>query len=360
MHVHEIARRLAARGIETTQFSCSFRGAPRAERLEGLDVLRLGRIPLYYPRVAARVARDTRAGRFDLVVEHLNKLPFYAALYSAVPVVAICHHLLAETAFLQAPWPIAASVWLAERLIPYAYRRVPIAAVSASTQGDLVARGLPPEGIRIIHNGISLPEVPEVSAGGRPPRLVYLGRLEPYKRVEILLRVVRSLAESVPGLEAWVIGRGTAEARLRRLSRELGVDARVHFTGFVSDAERDAILARSRVCLCPSLREGWGLTVIEANAAGVPVVASDAPGLRDAVRHGQTGFLVGGESDADFARRTEDLLRDDVLADRMSRAAVEWAHRFSWDSAADETEAFLWEAVGRGQPVPARAGKAAR
>ena len=104
--------------------------------------------------------------------------------------------------------------------------------------------------------------------------------------------------------------------------------------GFVEDDERDAIVAGARVCVCPSEKEGWGLTVIESNAVGTPVVAADAPGLRESVREGETGFLVRAGDVTGFASRIRDLLNDDALAARMSQAALTWSHAFDWDRAA--------------------------
>ena len=78
VHVAEIAKRLAKLGFESTQLACGFAGAASVEGLPGLTVRRLGPLPLYYPRAVAATARETRAGRFDVVVEHLNKLPFCA------------------------------------------------------------------------------------------------------------------------------------------------------------------------------------------------------------------------------------------------------------------------------------------
>ncbi len=346
VHLLELGPRLRARGFELTQLSCGFPGAPRSGALPGLAIRRLGPLLGYYPRAALACARETRRGHFDLVLDVLCKLPFFSPLYSAVPVLALCHHLLGETAFLQAPWPIAAGVSLAEGLVPRLYRGAPFVADSESTRDDLVARGIARERIRVIPLGTRHPEPP---ARMPPPglRVAYLGRLVPYKQVDVLLRAAARLADRFPELELVVIGRGPEQPRLESLAARLGIAGRTRFAGFASDAERDRLLASSRVCVCPSKKEGFGLTVIEANAFGVPVVATDAPGLRDAVRDGETGFLApDGDAEA-FAQRIGAILADADLAARLSAGALAWSRRFDWERTADELAGSL-DAARRG------------
>lgn len=351
VHVAEIARRLAGQGFELTQLACGFRGAPARERLDGLEVRRLGPLPVYYPRAVWTTARETRAGRFDVVIEHLNKVPFCAAAYAAVPVLAVNHHLFGESAFLQVAWPIAAGVVAAERLIPRVYRDVPFLAVSESSKQDLVRRGIEAGHVEIVHNGIRMPQLSPQPILERPRRVAYLGRLEPYKRVELLLRAAAKLVPRFPDLELVLVGRGSARPGLEREAAALGLAARTRFAGFVEDAERDRLVAGARVCACPSVKEGWGITVIEANALATPVVATDAPGLRDAVRPGETGLLVrDGPADA-FASGLADalgrVLGDDALAERLSQGALAWSRRFGWDAAARATARAVEAALAR-------------
>lgn len=347
VHVAEISRRMSAMGYQLTQAAVGFPGAPAQEQLDGLEVIRLGRIRWYYPRAALLCARETRRGRFDVVVEHLNKLPFCAPAYSAVPVLAVDHHLFGRSAFLQAAWPVAATVVATEALIPWVYRKTPFLAVSQSSRDELVARGISPDRIGLIHNGVHLPKTPAPPIAARPCRVAYFGRLERYKRVDLLLRALASLAPRFPQLEIAIIGRGSNRAQLERLAGELGLAARTRFTDFASDELRDELLAGSRVCVCPSVKEGWGITVVEANALGVPVVATDVPGLRDAVRHDETGLLVAdGPPEALVPRLAEAiaaLLADEARATRLSAGALAWARRFDWESSA----AIMAEAVER-------------
>ena len=343
LHVSEIFRRLCERGYEVTLAASSFKGAPKHECVDGLQVRRLGRLPLYYPRVAWLCARETRRGDFDVVVECLNKVPFFSPIYSSAPVLALCHHLFGEVAFRQVAWPIAATVWASERLIPAVYRRRPFITISESSRDDLVARGIPEADIQVSHCGVEPSEIVVDVDRLRSHRVAYMGRLEPYKRVDILLQAMARLGERFPEAELVVIGKGSARLALEKLAEDLGLSDRTRFTGFVSNAERDSLLAESRVCVCASEKEGWGLTVIEANRVGTPVVASDVPGLRDSVRNGQSGLLAAyGEVDA-FADAIGRLLDDDELSLRMSREALRWSQQFDWGRAASE----MGEAIDR-------------
>ncbi len=341
VHLEELFARLVSRGWQVTHLASGFAGAAPEERRAGIRVRRRGPLPLYYPWAVATCARETRQGHYDVVVEFLNKVPFFSPLYAARPVVAVAHHLMSETAFIAAAWPIAAAVWSLERLLPWFYRRVPVLAISDSTRQDLIRLGLSGEDVGVSHCGIDPPTCSAPPIAERRAEIAYLGRLEGYKRIDVLLRAVARLAPRFRDLELWVIGKGGEREGLEQLATQLGLAERVHFTGFVSRAERDRLLAGCRVCVCPSAKEGWGLSVIDANALGVPVVASDAPGLRDSVVDGETGFLVPEGDVGAFAHGIERLLADDALAASMSKAAEAWAARFDWERSTDELAQVL-------------------
>jgi len=340
-HVYEIFSRLARQGWDVTHFASGFAGGAALEDVSGVRVERLGGLAQYYPRVLARTARETRKDRFDVVVECLNKVPYYSPAYSPVPVLALCHHLFGEVAFQQVPWPVAATVWLSERLIPPLYRSRPFVAISESSRADLIARGIPAERVSVSHPGIDRPGFAVDVEKLRQPNVVYVGRLEVYKKVDVMLRAMARLADRFPDAEITIIGRGKAREQLEFLAGQLGLAERTHFAGFVSNEERDRLLSEARVCVCPSEKEGWGLTVIESNAVGTPVVATDADGLRDSVRDGATGYLVADGDVEGFAERIGELLSDDARSLEMSAAALEWSRSFDWDrSARDMAEAL--------------------
>src|SRR5207245_2872526 len=145
--------------------------------------------------------------------------------------------IFGRTLFQEAPWPLAALVWLSERPLPWAYRHVAFQAVSESTRADLVARGVAPEHIEVIPEGIDTawfrpdPATPRATR----PTFLYVGRLKRYKGLEIALRALAQGRRIRPDLALEIAGQGDDRPRLEGLARELGLGDAVRFRGFVSE-----------------------------------------------------------------------------------------------------------------------------
>ena len=346
VNLFEIFGRLAARGYPVTLVCAGYPGAGPAGTERGITIRRAGnrysfyvRGPLLFRRLARRVAGAA------ILVENLCKLPFYGPLYSPFPVLAIVHHLFGTTAFRQVSLPVAAVTYLSELGIPPIYRRVPMIAVSPSTRDDLVARGVRPESITVIPNGLDHTRYsPGASEPG--PLILSLGRVEPYKRIDLLVDAMPRILAAVPAARFVIVGRGDAVPALERQVARLGLGRAVELRGFVDEDEKVALYRAARVFVNPSEKEGWGLTILEANACGVPAIASDVPGLRDSVRHERTGLLVPyGDLEAWTAAIIR-ILREPETWGRLRQGALEWAASFTWDAAAERTEAVIQRMVG--------------
>lgn len=348
VHLHGIFGRLAARGHRVDLLVSGWSGAPEAARVDGMRVHRAGG-RYTFPAVVRGAHRRRLAGRrFDLVVEDVNKLPLFTPLWAGAPVVALVPHLFGTTAFRQEAWPVAATVWAAERLMPTVYADVPFQAISGSTADDLAARGFDRSAIRVIYPGVDH-ERYRSGPGGEEyaePTVVYVGRLKRYKGIDVLFPAVRRVRAAGVPLRLLVAGRGDDRARLARSVREEGVADAVEFLGFVSEERKVELLRRAWANLYPSPKEGWGMTNVEAAACGTPSVASDAPGLRESVRDGVSGFLVAHEEPEAWADRLLRLCREPGLRARLREGAVRHAAAFSWERAADETEEHLLELAG--------------
>jgi glycosyltransferase involved in cell wall biosynthesis len=342
-HLHEVFGRLVGRGHQVVLLASGWRGGAARDTLDGMEVHRAGSrytfsmaAPVYYRRRLSH--RD-----FDVMVEDLNKVPLLAPLWARHSLALLVHHLFGRTAFQEASFPMAAATWLLERPLGRVYRRVPTMAVSRSTAADLGARGLPEEEITVIPNGVDLARYRPTTVTERfsTPTILYLGRLKRYKRVDLPIRAVAALRESGVAVRLIIAGTGDQADALHALRDELGLGDVVELRGFVSEEEKLELFRRAWVHVLTSPKEGWGITNVEAAACGTPTVASNSPGLRDSVLDGETGFLVPHGDVAALAGRIRALIEDPGLRDTMGANARRFAQRFTWERAAEETEAFL-------------------
>src|SRR5438128_7485019 len=177
------------------------------------------------------------------------------------------------------------------------------------------------------------------------PLLLYVGRLERLKGVEIAIRALAMLADRAnPGLRLLVLGEDSRDGdesekeRLKGIASMLGMRERVDFLGSVAHHELPYFYSAADICVMPSYTESFGLVGLEAQACGCPVVASGVPGLRSVVRDEVSGYLIDGNDPAAYAERIGRLLADRELAQQMGRRGSLLAQRFSWTRTADRLE----------------------
>ena len=343
IHLHEIFGRLAARGHRVRLVCSGWPGAEPRATVDGMAVERHGTRNSFTLLGRGAVRRALRAERPDVVIEDVNKIPLFLAGLTDRPFGVIVPHLFGGTVFQEASLPSATLVWLLERPLPWAYRRAWFHAISESTRDDLIARGVAGERITVIYPGVDAQAfTPDPAVLRTPsPAFVYVGRLRRYKGVEYALRALALARVRRPDIRLDIAGRGDDQPRLEALARELGLPDAVRFLGFVSEAEKVQLFRSSWANVFPSPKEGWGITNVEAAACGTPSLASDSPGLRDSVRHGETGYLVPHADPGALAERMLELASNPALVARLGRQARVFAEGLSWDRAADQTEAWV-------------------
>ena len=195
-----------------------------------------------------------------------------------------------------------------------------IIAVSRAVRRSMVHAGTHPEQIAVVYNGIepiAIPTAEEKAAllesyGGRPGEKAVgmVARLEEVKDHETFLLAAQNVLEHRKDARFYIVGDGSLREELERRVYELGISEWVTFTGFVKDVEK--IEAALDIAVITSKAEALCLSIIESNIAGVPAIGTDSGGIREVIRHGETGFLVSvGDSDK-LAERMEELLADDV------------------------------------------------
>jgi glycosyltransferase involved in cell wall biosynthesis len=351
LHLHEIFGRIARSGHEVTLLCSGWSGAPSRVVLDGIDVHRVGTRYTFQFLAHRYYRRHFAAAAHDVLIEDVNKVPLFTPLWGARRNVTVVPHLMGTTVFREAPLPMAAMVWIAERPFPLVYRNTPFEAISESTRDDLAARGIRASSVRVIYCGVDwkfYTPAPQLRAPA--PLFVYLGRLKRYKGVDIVIRAFATLGRPDATLE--IAGSGDYRPELEALVRSLDLGDRVRFLGFVSEEQKLALLRRAWALAFASPKEGWGITNLEAAACATPVVASDSPGLRESVRDGETGILVPHGDTAAMGRAMARIAGDRALVDIFGQAGRRFAETFTWDRAAAETLAHLGEVVAQQQQLP--------
>ena len=347
IHFFEIFRRLVERGHELTLVTSGWEGAAPTAVIDGLRVNRFGGRHTFALKGRGAVRGMLGQAVYDVVVEDINKLPLYLPTLTRLPLYVIVPHLFGTTAFREASLPVATVVWLAEKPIPRVYRRAAFHAISDSTRDDLVARGVDRQAVRVIYPGVDGEWYTPDAAVGRTatPTFLYVGRLKRYKGVETALRAVALARERRPDLRLEIAGGGDDRERLEGVCARLGVADGVEFLGFVSEQRKRELLRQVWGVVFPSVKEGWGISNVEAAACGTPAVASNSPGLRESVRDGETGMLVPHDDPEALAAALLRLSENVEQVETLGRAARHFATGLSWDRAAELTEAHLLETV---------------
>jgi glycosyltransferase involved in cell wall biosynthesis len=332
-----VAGRFAEAGADVLLATARAPGLPADEERGGVRIRRRGGTYTVY--LWAALFLLLRGGRFSAVVDCQNGIPFFAPLFllgSRVPVVLVVHHVHQDQFTLRFRWPVSAFGRLLESHVSrLVYGLRPIIAVSPGTRAE-VRRRLNMRGpIFVVPNGVRPPDAERLPARSPTPSIVYLGRLVPHKRLYLLVQAAADLRRRWPDLRVDIVGDGPARPQLERLTHQLGLEDVVRFRGRVSDGERYQALASAWLLVTPSAGEGWGLTVIEANAVGRPALAFRVPGLVNSIREGVNGWLVGAlDALPDAIDAALGRLSDPTTSAQVEVSCRRWAIQFSWQRTA--------------------------
>jgi glycosyltransferase involved in cell wall biosynthesis len=347
VQLEELLRRLVKYGHDVTLFCSGYKDCLKNETIEGVKIIRRGNRFNFNLVAPFHLRKLVKENKFDILIEDINKIPFYTPLYLKIKTLILIPHLFATTVFHEINFILGTYIYLAEKPLVPIYKGVPFNVISESTASDIEKRGIPKKDISIIHCGINrkLYSYDHCISKYDYPSILYLGRIKKYKSIQHLLRAFKIVKENISNARITVVGDGDYLDKLKELSLSLKL-ADVEFTGYVSTQEKIKRLRKSHVAVLPSLKEGWGLTNIEANSVGTVVVAANSPGLRDSVRDDITGYLYEYGNIEQLADKLIKILSDDQNRSRLEQGGIEWAEKFNWDKSAKSFEELLFRIVG--------------
>ncbi len=343
-YVHEVFSRLTDRH-SITVLSGGLKGRKPVEEIDGITYR-------YFPDSFHRILLPVRyigryAGKTDLLIDNSDVgMPWLSPLYVKKPRIVIIHQLVREIFYDQLPRPISDIGFRIEPLMYRVYSNSRVVAASDSTANDLVQYGVRRKNIDVIEPGcwnlgFHRKELTERS----PFTIGCVSRLMKYKGLQLAFRALDRVKRQSPEVRLLIAGAGPYQRDLIRMAVRLGISENVTFMGRISEESKFKLYSESRIAISPSVREGFGISVIEANSVGTPVVAWNVPGLRDSVVDNETGFLVPFPDERAFAKEILTLLDNDEVWNRFSENALKWSAIYSWDRASKKFDRVIDEVL---------------
>lgn len=335
--LRQIGKRLVKKG-HSVRILCGIekdfdgKKLPTKEYIDGIEVFRIGNAYIGSILIIREYFKDHKNWA-DIVIENMLSYPIMIPLYVNKNRLVIVHHLMGKSYFQAVPILKALIGFLSERTIPFIYNKERFITVSNATKIDLENLGIPGNQIKVISNGVDTEKFRPITKNGDNNVILFIGKYgDGRKRVEDLVYAFNLIKKDVPNAELIIAGSGGhVEKKLRELSRN---DNSIKIIGPISDEEKIKLYQNSLVFVNPSIKEGFSLTAIEANACGTPVIAYEIQGL-DTIKHGETGIIVKNHNPKDLAEAIIYLIKRNDIRISIEKNAVIHAKNYSWERSVD-------------------------
>jgi glycosyltransferase involved in cell wall biosynthesis len=355
MTLWENARYLASVGHQVTFLSAGYPGAAHEETLQGIHVIRVGGIHWLWLRTFLFYAAKGR-GRYDVVVAEGfggSRVPRMAPLYVKEPIITEWHQIHRDLFAIQYPKLLNGPLNLLERLTARVHRNTLVRAGTDEWRQAFPSIGFKPENVFLLP--VSIREDWISTSPSRlsvEPAILWLGKLRRYKCPDHAVRAMVDVVKRVPGARLILAIRRDDEKyerQLHNLVKDLELENHVEFRLNVSEQEKRDLLRSVRALIVTSAVEGFGIVVLEANACGVPVIASSGV-PEGAVEEGVNGLRYPFGDIKALGDRIVELLSDNELNGRLSRNGLERVAAFSWSRIGAQFERIAIAAAIHRQP----------
>jgi glycosyltransferase involved in cell wall biosynthesis len=334
----EISKRLIAEGHDVTLLTCGYEGAPKEETIDGLKIIRVGNNRYVHPFQACLYYLRHMRNKFDVLIEEVNGAPYFSVLFERrAKRYLLYHQMEGPVWFYETRKPLShvgryALEPVASRLLSMS--RTPVVTVSDSTASDLARHGFALDRTHIISEGIEIDALPSLQSTQKfeHPTVLSLGAMRAMKRTVDQIIAFEIAKASIPDLQLKIAGKSDSEYGRKVLERIETSPFRgdIEYLGAVSRAKKIELMQKAHAILQTAVHEGWGLTITEAASQGTPAVVYNVNGLRDSVKHQQTGIITD-PSPASLAHGIVKLLSPGEQYEAMRRAGWQWSKSITFD-----------------------------
>lgn len=321
--IYEIGKRLA-KNNKVTWLSEKVNGRPNSGELDGIRIKRTGN------KFTIHLFSFLEAGKHDIVIDSVaHAVPFFSYIVNKRNI-ALVHHVHQDVLKFELN-PIMA--YIVRNMEKNIKNYDNIIAVSYTTKNDLINKLHVEENkIKVIHNGVDHKKY-KPGEKSRSPSILWIGRMKNYKNPFDSLEIFKRLKNKA---EMIVVGGGDLAEDFNEAAKTLGVK----YLGRVNEEKKIELYQKSWVILSTSFIEGWGMTIVEANACGTPAVAYKTGSMPKIIKEGKNGFLVDYK-DYDKAAEVIDYILDENIMNKLSKSSLEESLKYDWDKTAKEYEDYL-------------------
>lgn len=358
VHTHEMLKGLDTKKYCIYHLSCNYKGANRENIIDGIHYIHSGNNLSVIFKAIFYYWQNRKA--IDIVIEQCNTHRFFSPLWcSKKKRIFYIHQLTREIWTIMLPGLVGkVGKWLEIPMLRL-NRRDKVITVSESTKQELVNIGYKKENIVIIHNAISSEQVSftELENDNKEkPIFIYMGRYAAYKGIDDAVIAFAEIKKEVPNAKLWVVGRKNelyCEKILYPLAEknQLTIGEKnendIVLWGFVSGEKKMELQREAHALLFPSIREGWGIIVIEAALCGTPSIVYNSSGCRDAINFGQAGYLCEKNAPIELTRLMRKSLNDRELYQELRKKAFDYSNSFSWSDSREQFSKFIVEFVDK-------------
>lgn len=340
-------RALGERGHDVYWYANSFKDSPASTRIDGVHIVRGGAAGT---SIFKAIAWFRQQAPFDLVIDQHHGIPWFAPWWSRTRTVAYIHEVLGPIWKAFYPWPISMAGQWQERVTHWFYRRIPFWTASESTRQALIRHGV--ADITIIPYGTDTVAIPHLDekALNLPLRLAVVSRLAPNKRIDHAIQALALLLQKNIPTVLTIVGTGELATQLKQLTARLKLEGSVIFTGPLGEREKNEVLRHSHFLLHTSLREGWGLNVIEANAMGTPAIVYPVAGLVEATLHEITGLVAELQTPRSLVDSIEMVMARPERYQKYRLGAWQRSQEFHWSKVLPPACAWLESEAAKTAP----------
>ena len=328
-------------GHSVVWFSPKFKDAKNTEVIERIRIIRKGnKVSVYFWAIIFYLFSGEK---FDMVVDQIHGIPFFTPLFVRKPKIAFIHETATELWDYMEPFPINTMGKIIEPIYFKMYKRMTFWTPSDSTIRDLVKQEINKKNCVKILCGINNKVLKYPVEKNNKPVFIFVSRLVKMKGIEDVIDSFSIIRKKNKEAILWIVGGGEKPYinLLKRKVKYLHLQKSVEFFGFVSEQTKLDLMRKAQILLHASVKEGWGLVVIEAASQSTPSVVYNVAGLSESVVNDKTGVVIDRNSPKELANQAIKLFNDKKRYERFQKNGLERARSLKWEDATNQSLKLL-------------------